>query len=150
MKASWFLLCALLSVAAVRAEEGDNPSACPMFPKGSGYVWKSIFQVDSGYCISKDERTHKDAFVFGEMRFYGKLFPEMFEPESSFVRTGRIVGVPVRWYIAKRYTGPSKVEYRAIGLFDKENQRYLSVAVYADSNRELERRLHIAEQLKWP
>jgi hypothetical protein len=84
------------------------------------------------------------------MRFYGKLLPEMFEPESSFVRTGNIVGIPIRWYVAKRYKGPRKFEYRAIGLADEENQIYLDVSVYADSEREVEQRMQIAEQLKWP
>jgi hypothetical protein len=150
MKAPWLLLCTLLSVATATADEGDNPDTCPTFPKGSDFTWKHIQNIDSGYCIGKDSRTHKYAFVYGVMRFYGKVLPEAFEPESSFVRTGNIVGIPIRWYEAKRYKGPRKFKYRAIGLSDEDNQIYLDVAVYADSERELVHRMQIAEQLKWP
>jgi hypothetical protein len=149
-----FMLFAGTAPIHVFATDADtfSPRAeehCPKLPEGIGYVWEWVFHVDAGYCIGRVANTRRAAFEFGTSRLYGVMPPGLVEPETSFVKTGSVGGTPVRWYRSSRHTRPEKFEYRTFTLLDDENQRYLSVSVYADSESQMNERLSVLERLRY-
>jgi hypothetical protein len=152
------MLCAFLILAGaasiqVFADEhkfgADADPHCPKLPAGSGYVWEWVFSVDWGHCIGRVADTQKQAFDFGISRLYGVMPPGELDPETSFVKSGSVGGTPVRWYRASHPRSTEKLEYRTFTLVDEQNQRYLSVSVYAASESEMNERLTVLQRIKY-
>jgi hypothetical protein len=122
---------------------------CWKLPEGSGYLWKWVFDVDSGYCVGIVAKTYEEAFKIGIGRVYGVMPPGMIELETSFVKTGSVSGTPVRWYRASRPRSTEQLEYRTFTLVDERNERYLAVSVYAATESEMNDRLGVLERLKY-
>ena len=149
---SWVLCLMWIGVtasASLRAIGSEGDDHCPRLPKNSGYMWEWEVHIDADSCNGVDTKNKTFAFGLGTLTLYGPAPPGTFEPERSFVQSGTVGGRAVRWYKISDYHGPRKLAYKSLTLEDSENQRYLSVVVYADSPAQMRQRLGILARMRF-